>query len=107
MLKLMKQYSLWSHIKASSLALLGTLVWGGFTPSLAIGYQSVMFGGNYLGGPSFDDNLSLSALALAQNFDKWGNWDLSGSKKNRLFVTWYGSIGEHKSTKSLSGKRLN
>jgi len=82
MLKLMKQYSLWSHIKASSLALLGTLVWGGFTPSLAIGYQSVMFGGNYLGGPSFDDNLSLSALALAQNFDKWGNWDLSGSKKN-------------------------
>ncbi|WP_260441980.1 DUF29 domain-containing protein [Microcystis aeruginosa] len=25
----------------------------------------------------------------------------------RLFVTWYGSIGEHKSTKSLSGKRLN
>ncbi|GBD52714.1 hypothetical protein BGM30_18070 [Microcystis aeruginosa NIES-298] len=25
----------------------------------------------------------------------------------RLFVTWYGSIGGHKSTKSLSGKRLN
>ncbi len=25
----------------------------------------------------------------------------------RLFVTWYGSIGRHKSTKSLSGKRLN
>jgi NADPH:quinone reductase-like Zn-dependent oxidoreductase len=24
-----------------------------------------------------------------------------------LFVTWYGSIGGHKSTKSLSGKRLN
>ncbi|TRT89371.1 MAG: proton extrusion protein PcxA, partial [Microcystis sp. M_OC_Ca_00000000_C217Col] len=23
------------------------------------------------------------------------------------FVTWYGSIGGHKSTKSLSGKRLN
>jgi hypothetical protein len=27
--------------------------------------------------------------------------------KNGLFVTWYGSIGRHKSTKSLSGKRLN
>ena len=26
---------------------------------------------------------------------------------NRFFVTWYGSIGGHKSTKSLSGKRLN
>ncbi|ELS46841.1 hypothetical protein C789_3387 [Microcystis aeruginosa FACHB-905 = DIANCHI905] len=25
----------------------------------------------------------------------------------RLFVTCYGSIGGHKSTKSLSGKRLN
>ena len=25
----------------------------------------------------------------------------------RLFVTWYGSIGGHKSTKSLSGKRFN
>ncbi len=25
----------------------------------------------------------------------------------RLFVTWYGSIGRHKSTKSLSGRRLN
>jgi hypothetical protein len=24
-----------------------------------------------------------------------------------LFVTWYGSIGRHKSTKSLSGRRLN
>nr|WP_253860514.1 hypothetical protein [Microcystis aeruginosa] len=24
-----------------------------------------------------------------------------------LFVTWYGSIGGHKLTKSLSGKRLN
>ncbi len=24
-----------------------------------------------------------------------------------FFVTWYGSIGGHKSTKSLSGKRLN
>jgi predicted neutral ceramidase superfamily lipid hydrolase len=24
-----------------------------------------------------------------------------------FFVTWYGSIGRHKSTKSLSGKRLN
>ncbi|KXS92795.1 hypothetical protein OA58_04400 [Microcystis aeruginosa NIES-88] len=28
-------------------------------------------------------------------------------KDNRFFVTWYGSIGGHKSTKSLSGKRLN
>ncbi|AKV70750.1 hypothetical protein [Microcystis panniformis] len=27
--------------------------------------------------------------------------------KERLFVTCYGSIGGHKSTKSLSGKRLN
>ncbi|NCR21614.1 MAG: hypothetical protein GPJ27_06635 [Microcystis aeruginosa L111-01] len=27
--------------------------------------------------------------------------------KIRFFVTWYGSIGVHKSTKSLSGKRLN
>jgi transposase len=27
--------------------------------------------------------------------------------KLRFFVTWYGSIGGHKSTKSLSGKRLN
>ncbi|TRU97246.1 MAG: hypothetical protein EWV75_04230 [Microcystis wesenbergii Mw_QC_S_20081001_S30D] len=26
---------------------------------------------------------------------------------NRFFVTWYGSIGGHKSTKSLSGKRFN
>ncbi|MCZ8361568.1 MAG: hypothetical protein O9338_01940 [Microcystis sp. LE19-251.1A] len=28
-------------------------------------------------------------------------------KKKWFFVTWYGSIGGHKSTKSLSGKRLN
>jgi hypothetical protein len=28
-------------------------------------------------------------------------------KEYWLFVTWYGSIGRHKSTKSLSGKRLN
>ena len=28
-------------------------------------------------------------------------------EKNRLFVTCYGSIGGHKSTKSLSGKRFN
>ena len=28
-------------------------------------------------------------------------------KQIRFFVTWYGSIGGHKSTKSLSGKRLN
>ncbi|NCS00566.1 MAG: proton extrusion protein PcxA, partial [Microcystis aeruginosa L311-01] len=28
-------------------------------------------------------------------------------KQLRLFVTWYGSIGGHKLTKSLSGKRLN
>jgi hypothetical protein len=28
-------------------------------------------------------------------------------KNIRLFVTCYGSIGGHKSTKSLSGKRLN
>ncbi|MFM6406758.1 MAG: DUF1622 domain-containing protein, partial [Microcystis sp.] len=27
--------------------------------------------------------------------------------KLRFFVTWYGSIGGHKSTNSLSGKRLN
>ena len=26
---------------------------------------------------------------------------------NRFFVTWHGSIGGHKWTKSLSGKRLN
>ena len=28
-------------------------------------------------------------------------------RKTWFFVTWYGSIGGHKSTKSLSGKRLN
>ncbi|ELP54418.1 transposase [Microcystis aeruginosa TAIHU98] len=28
-------------------------------------------------------------------------------RTTRLFVTWYGLIGGHKSTKSLSGKRLN
>ncbi|ARI83388.1 hypothetical protein BH695_4109 [Microcystis aeruginosa PCC 7806SL] len=28
-------------------------------------------------------------------------------KKIWLFVTWYGSIGGHKLTKSLPGKRLN
>jgi hypothetical protein len=28
-------------------------------------------------------------------------------KDLRLFGTWYGSIGEHKSTQSLSGKRFN
>jgi putative transposase len=33
--------------------------------------------------------------------------DVMGSYNIWLFVTWYGSIGEHKSTKSLSGKRLN
>ncbi|WP_287685852.1 MULTISPECIES: hypothetical protein [unclassified Microcystis] len=31
----------------------------------------------------------------------------SKNDKNRFFVTWYGSIGGHKLTKSLSGKRLN
>ena len=30
-----------------------------------------------------------------------------GLNKTWLFVTWYGSIGRYKSTKSLSGKRLN
>jgi PHD/YefM family antitoxin component YafN of YafNO toxin-antitoxin module len=33
--------------------------------------------------------------------------DLRESLQLWLFVTWYGSIGRHKSTKSLSGKRLN
>jgi hypothetical protein len=28
-------------------------------------------------------------------------------KESWLFGTWYGSIGEHKSTQSLSGKRFN
>jgi hypothetical protein len=32
---------------------------------------------------------------------------LSKLRKLRFFVTWYGSIGGHKSTKSLSGKRFN
>ncbi|TRT70786.1 MAG: hypothetical protein EWV68_06090 [Microcystis sp. M_QC_C_20170808_M9Col] len=32
---------------------------------------------------------------------------LAISSITRLFVTCYGSIGGHKSTKSLSGKRLN
>ncbi|CCH96785.1 MAG: hypothetical protein GPI90_23810 [Microcystis aeruginosa K13-05] len=40
-----------------------------------------------------------------------GEWIIKGfidiHKKVWFFVTWYGSIGGHKSTKSLSGKRLN
>jgi hypothetical protein len=32
---------------------------------------------------------------------------LLGPTPYRFFVTWYGSIGGHKSTKSLSGKRFN
>ncbi|ARI84590.1 hypothetical protein BH695_5311 [Microcystis aeruginosa PCC 7806SL] len=32
---------------------------------------------------------------------------LSKLRKLKFFVTWYGSIGGHKSTKSLSGKRFN
>ncbi len=33
--------------------------------------------------------------------------DIDTADISWLFVTCYGSIGEHKSTKSLSGKRLN
>ncbi|TRU03583.1 MAG: hypothetical protein EWV45_10790 [Microcystis flos-aquae Mf_QC_C_20070823_S10D] len=32
---------------------------------------------------------------------------LRDAEDTGLFVTWYGSIGGHKLTKSLSGKRLN
>jgi hypothetical protein len=42
-------------------------------------YQSVMFGGNYSGGQSFDDNLSLSMGRLATSFDSWSNWDRGGN----------------------------
>ncbi len=47
----------------------------------------------------------------AQEMLRWLNKNrdtvLDLYKNQWFFVTWYGSIGWHKSTKSLSGKRLN
>ncbi len=49
-----------------------------------------------------------TAEAVAKIPVLWRKENRSRSMKHwRFFVTWYGSIGGHKSTKSLSGKRLN
>jgi hypothetical protein len=44
--------------------------------------QAVLYGGNYAGGPAFDNNLQLSAQALAANMSLWGNWDWGAGLNN-------------------------
>ncbi|BAG03450.1 unknown protein [Microcystis aeruginosa NIES-843] len=46
-------------------------------------------------------------IMVGQWFLLYGTNTPVSSEESRFFVTWYGSIGGHKSTKSLSGKRLN
>jgi hypothetical protein len=48
----------------------------------------------------------LSNNKVIINYNLWFS-DISYRREIWFFVTWYGSIGGHKSTKSLSGKRLN
>jgi RHS repeat-associated protein/uncharacterized repeat protein (TIGR01451 family) len=42
-------------------------------------YAAVLFGGDYPGPPSFDDHLSLSRAALANNLRTWPNWTGPGA----------------------------
>jgi hypothetical protein len=54
-------------------------------------------------------NYELSIMNYQLSIINWrgGEQGEGRIKKIRFFVTWYGSIGGHKSTKSLSGKRFN
>ncbi len=66
--------------------------------------------GNIHLDPIFDDHHNRYALMQVgwdQERRVRGNLIYVNIENNRFFVTWYGSIGGHKSTKSLSGKRLN
>ncbi len=51
-------------------------------------------------------------VEVSKKMEKWAAQelqyaDLGDTRRKRLFVTWYDSIRGYKSTKSLSGKRLN
>jgi hypothetical protein len=66
--------------------------------------------GNIHLDPIFDDHHNRYALMQVgwdQERRVRGNLIYVNIENNRFFVTWYGSIGGHKSTKSLSGKRFN
>ncbi|EPF17355.1 transposase family protein [Microcystis aeruginosa] len=59
------------------------------------------------------DILAIAILAVIAGAEGWEDMENYGLSKQSwlsefwLFVTWYGSIGGHKSTKSLSGKGFN
>ena len=52
-------------------------------------------------------NMDYQNLSDEQFKRRFGVYRQTYRKMVGFFVTWYGSIGGHKSTKSLSGKRLN
>jgi len=47
-------------------------------------YAAVLFAGDYPGPPSFDDQLSLSRAAFANNLRTWPNWTAPGATINEL-----------------------
>jgi hypothetical protein len=55
--------------------------------------QAVLYGGNYAGGPAFDDALQLSAQALAANMALWGNWDWGNGLNNIDVLNGFGGAG--------------
>ena len=93
--------------------------WGEITRQLA--YKCRWYGRNYLEidrwFPSSKrcSNCGYITEKMPLNIREWDcpdcgthhDRDINASKNIWFFVTWYGSIGGHKSTKSLSGKRLN
>src|SRR5580658_364455 len=83
-------HSLWTSPKsvrlkraaAMMLALVLSLALG--HRAVATQYVAVLFGGDYPGPPSFDDHLSLSRAALANNLRTWPNWTAAGATITEL-----------------------
>jgi hypothetical protein len=76
--------------------------------------------GDYISYEIFTQDICLEIVSPPQRCSRWYqglslqiDQEILGGKviayqiRWWFFVTWYGSIGGHKSTKSLSGKRFN
>src|SRR5580658_10465474 len=72
----------WKGAAATMLAVVLSLVLG--HRAGATQYAAVLFGGDYPGPPSFDDHLSLSRAALANNLRTWPNWTAAGATITEL-----------------------
>ena len=47
-------------------------------------YAAVLFAGDYPGPPAFDDHLSFSRIAFANNLRTWPNWTAPGVSESVL-----------------------